>query len=180
MRFTFAISTFFFFFLRADFVDFSTVNSAFMHCSRIHKHHFSVTFSLKMGFTVLFTHLKIILLQCFQFSIFNFNKINSIQTDPYYLIIELFTSVSIILCDPPGTHRDIIVKNLHMSLHYFNYNSCQAVRALALGNCNAILFYNSKNHFIIYTILFYNSSTSQTSIFIKILFFNLSLLFFSN
>ena len=45
------------------------------------------------------------------------------------------------------------------------------VRALALGNCNAILFYNSKNHFIIYTILFYNTSTSQTSICIKILFF---------
>ena len=33
-----------------------------------HKHHFSATFSLKMGPTVLFTHLKIILLQCFQFS----------------------------------------------------------------------------------------------------------------
>ena len=32
-----------------------------------YKSHFSVTFSLKMGFTVLFTHLKIILLQCFQF-----------------------------------------------------------------------------------------------------------------
>ena len=31
---------------------------------------------------VLFTHLKIILLQCFQFSIFNFSKISSIQTDP--------------------------------------------------------------------------------------------------
>ena len=31
---------------------------------------------------VLFTHLKIILLQCFQFSIFNFNKISSVQTDP--------------------------------------------------------------------------------------------------
>ena len=30
-----------------------------------HKHHFSVTFSLKMGSTTLFTHLEIILLQCF-------------------------------------------------------------------------------------------------------------------
>ena len=37
-----------------------------------HKPHFSATFSLTMGLTVLFTHLKIILLQCFQFSIFNF------------------------------------------------------------------------------------------------------------
>ena len=36
---------------------------------------------LKMGLTVLFTHLKIILLQCFQFSVSA--KISSIQTDPY-------------------------------------------------------------------------------------------------
>ena len=63
------VFSFFFFFSRASFVDFSTVNSAFMHCSRTHKHHFSVTFSLKMSLTILFTHLKIILLQCFQFSI---------------------------------------------------------------------------------------------------------------
>ena len=32
---------------------------------------FSTKFSLKMGLTALFTHLKIILLQCFQFSVFN-------------------------------------------------------------------------------------------------------------
>ena len=43
------------------------VNSAHMHCLRTHKFHFLSTFSLKMGLTVLFTHLKIILLQCFQF-----------------------------------------------------------------------------------------------------------------
>ena len=42
----------------------------------------SVNSALKMGLTVLFTHLKIILLQYFQFSVFNFSKINSIQTDP--------------------------------------------------------------------------------------------------
>ena len=40
---------------------------------KTHKSHFSTTFSLKMGLTVLFTHLKIILLQYFQFS-----KISSI------------------------------------------------------------------------------------------------------
>ena len=40
----------------------SAMNSARMHYSRTHKLHFSVTFSLKMGPTVLFTHLKIILL----------------------------------------------------------------------------------------------------------------------
>ena len=41
---------------------------------------FLSNFSLKMGPTSLFTHLKIILLQCFQFSVFSFNKISSIQT----------------------------------------------------------------------------------------------------
>ena len=43
-----------------------------MHRSRTHKFHFSATFSLKMDSTVLFTHLKNILLQCFQFSVFSF------------------------------------------------------------------------------------------------------------
>ena len=37
-----------------------------------HKLHFSSIFSLKIGPTVLFTHLKIILLQYFQFSFFSF------------------------------------------------------------------------------------------------------------
>ena len=44
-----------------------------------HKLHFSATFSLKMGLTALFTHFKIILLQYFQFSIFNFSKISGSQ-----------------------------------------------------------------------------------------------------
>ena len=43
-----------------------------------HKLHFLSIFSLKMGLTLLFTHLKIILLQYFQFSVFNFSKISSI------------------------------------------------------------------------------------------------------
>ena len=42
-----------------------------VHCSWTHKFHFSATFSLKMGRTVLFTHLKIILLQ--YFSVFSFS-----------------------------------------------------------------------------------------------------------
>ena len=54
------------------------------------------------------------------------------------------------------------------------------VRALALENANAILFYHSKNSLYHYTILFYNTSTSQNSISIKILFFNLSILLLSN
>ena len=42
-----------------------------VHCLWTHKFHFSITFSLKMGLTILFIYLKIILLQ--YFSIFNFN-----------------------------------------------------------------------------------------------------------
>ena len=62
-------------------VDFSAVNSASVYCLCSHKFHFSTIFSLKIGPTVLFTHLKIILLQYFQFSVFNFSKISFIQTD---------------------------------------------------------------------------------------------------
>ena len=47
---------------------------------RTHKPLFSTKLSLKIGLTALFIHLKIILLQYFQISIFN--KINGIQTDP--------------------------------------------------------------------------------------------------
>ena len=42
-----------------------------IYYSWTHKFHFSVNFSLKISHTVLFTHLKIILLQ--QFSVFSFN-----------------------------------------------------------------------------------------------------------
>ena len=44
-----------------------------------YKLHFLAKFSLKMGSIALFTHLKMILLQYFQFSIFNFSKISFIQ-----------------------------------------------------------------------------------------------------
>ena len=60
----------------------STVNSAFVHCLQSHKLHFSITFLFKMGLTVLFTHLKIISLQCFQFQFSVSAKISSIQTHP--------------------------------------------------------------------------------------------------
>ena len=59
----------FFFFSQLQLLTKSSVNSASVHCSRTHKLHFLTTFSLKMGPTALFTHLKIILLQYFQFSI---------------------------------------------------------------------------------------------------------------
>ena len=71
----------------------STVNSAQMYCSRTHTFHFSATFLLKMGPTILFTHLKIILLQCFQFQFSVSVKINSIQTDPLCATIEIHFSL---------------------------------------------------------------------------------------
>ena len=73
---------FFFFFFKLAFVDFFMVNIAPMHCLRTHKLQFLVIFSLKIGHTVLFTHLKIISLQCFYFQFSVSAKINCIQTDP--------------------------------------------------------------------------------------------------
>ena len=90
------------------------MNSASVHCLWTHKFHFLSPFSLKMGLTALFTHLKIILLQCFQFSVFNFNKISSIQTDPkcdlcfyqHYCLCFLATK----LVSPPTQTRNINLK----------------------------------------------------------------------
>ena len=53
-----------------------------------HKFHFSAIFSLKMGPTALFTHLKIISLQCFQFQFSISAKISLIQTDHKLQIIR--------------------------------------------------------------------------------------------
>ena len=55
-----------------------------VYCSQIHKFHFSATFSLKMGPTILFTHLKIILLQYFSvFSLsFQFSAISKRTLHP--------------------------------------------------------------------------------------------------
>ena len=68
-RLHFLLLRFLFFFFLAAYVGFSSMNSTQMYCSWIHKLYFSSTFSLKMGLTTLFAHLKIILLQCFQFSV---------------------------------------------------------------------------------------------------------------
>ena len=60
----------------------------FMHCSyTVHALFIGLTTTLlrknilKMGPMALFTHLKVILLQCFQFLVFN--KISCIQMNPY-------------------------------------------------------------------------------------------------
>ena len=54
-----------------DFSNFFDQSQHIVYYSQTHKFHFSATFSLKMGPTILFTHLKIISLQCF--SVFSFN-----------------------------------------------------------------------------------------------------------
>ena len=54
-----------------------------------HKLHFSEIFSLKMGPTALFTHLKIISLQYFQFQFSVSAKIRFIQTDLFLSISNL-------------------------------------------------------------------------------------------
>ena len=71
---------FFFFFVRVN------SNLTWVHCSCTVQHclytvqHCLCTVyvlkKLKMGPTILFTHLKIILRQCFQFSVFSNNKLN--------------------------------------------------------------------------------------------------------
>ena len=92
-------SFFFFLFLCTRFswgtkVTVHTVRLLFKHCFVLFTH-FSVTFLLKMGSMILFTHLKIILLQCFQFSA----KISCIQTDPLWkvlFVILLWFSLGVI------------------------------------------------------------------------------------
>ena len=86
LRFSLFFFSFFFFFVQPAFVDFFTVNNVSVHCLQIHKFHFSAIFSLKMGLTALFIHLKIILLQCFQFQFLVSAKISSIQTYPKSII----------------------------------------------------------------------------------------------
>ena len=87
MRLRLHFSILFFFFARIWETNTATVHALFMnsshkvwlvlsfhhkfYCSWTDKFHFSATFSLKMGLTVLFTHLKIILLQ--YFSVFSFS-----------------------------------------------------------------------------------------------------------
>ena len=85
--------------------DRSSVNSTSVHYLRIHKFHFLLIFSLKIGPTVLFTHLKIILLQCFQFSIFSNNKFNPNTPSMsliclvfMVLVLHCFSFVTIVLC----------------------------------------------------------------------------------
>ena len=80
LRFCSAFFSFFFFWFNRNswLCQLWTVHLCTIH--RSHKLYFSATFLLKMGLTALFTHLKIISLQCFQFQFLVSAKISSIQT----------------------------------------------------------------------------------------------------
>ena len=117
-------SFFFFFLVQPQQLTLSTVNSAFVHCSRSHKLHFSATFLFKMGPTALFTHLKIISLQCFQFQFSVSAKISSIQTHPlsvwpelkwgrYYLLLICEVIIIVII--------NIRVWLIYVLIVYINY-----------------------------------------------------------
>ena len=125
--FVLRISPFFFFFflVQPALVDFSTVNSAFVHYSRTHKFHFSTIFSLKMGSTALFTHLKIILLQCFQFQFSVSTKISSIQTDPEHYQIEPRKEYKIL--SPPREWDMIAIYGLKFKVAHLNIKSIVSI-----------------------------------------------------
>ena len=102
-----------------------------MHYSRTHKFHFSAIFSLKMGPTVLFTHLKIILLQYFQFSVFSFSKISSIQTDPQCVILS---STHVFLhCCPTIFFVCCVLFVCMWFIYFFVFVQCLCVCVFYLG-----------------------------------------------
>ena len=72
----------------------------------------NVNLTLKLGLTALFTRLKIILLQCFQFSVFSFqfSAINDIQTDLNYQFFFSFYFVEkmlIVICGLLGCQKNM-------------------------------------------------------------------------
>ena len=72
----------------------TVVSHQWIQCTvyETHKLFFSATFSLKISPTVLFTHLKIILLQYFQFLVLS--KISDIQTYPKCKLIHVYINSS--------------------------------------------------------------------------------------
>ena len=125
-------SAFFFFFFEkrilAKFMLFQQV-SCTVHGT--YKPLFSAKLSLKMGHTTLFTHLKIILLQCFQFL-----AISGIQTHPQYTfgsklkcrLILLFCLFLLLFMSPTAFFGIIhefyctISTNFYLYLLYFQQN----------------------------------------------------------
>ena len=81
-------SLLFFFLVQPAIVDFVNYEQCIRALFTIPQIILSATFLLKMGPTILFTHLKIISLQCFQFQFSISAKINSIQTHPLSKIFQ--------------------------------------------------------------------------------------------
>ena len=178
---------FFFFFFSATMVDPFFCEQ--VHCSRTYKLHFLSTFSLKIGPTVLFTHLKIILLQYFQFSIFNFSKISSIQTDPknlvYFLVYHMHQISNYDQCSIIWHYVTVWITlilastfpKLHFSFFFFFFCSAAIVDFVNCEQCIHALFtvpqitlFNNffiKNgsHSTIYTFKNYFATVFSVSIF---------------
>ena len=71
------------------------MNSIFVHCLRTHKFNFLSNFLLKIGPTVLFTHLKIISLQYFQFQFqFSVLLVSSIWSIHFVYALDPLTSIA--------------------------------------------------------------------------------------
>ena len=103
-----------------------------MHCSWDSQTSFLVKFLLKMGSTALFTHLKIILLQYFQFLVFMYSAISGIQTnhtcvlgmDEICQLILLFSLFLLLFMTP--SHFLILFMGLTVLFHLiftFIYNT---------------------------------------------------------
>ena len=88
------------------------------YCSRIVVALFIYLKILKMGPIILFTHLKIILLQCFQFSISA--KISSIQTNSIYIFL-VFISHSL------SIRLDCAFCTYAFSLFFFQRMNCKII-----------------------------------------------------
>ena len=95
---TYCICVSFFLFFIHTFLWLLVFPVGLVHCSRDPQTFFLTKFSLKMSLTALFTHLKINLLQCFQFSVLS--KISYIQihlTSHIYQVIIWRNSLTVII-----------------------------------------------------------------------------------
>ena len=79
---------FFFFFSQNIWLFMWTMHG--VHCLQTYKFYFLATFLLKMGLTILFTYLKIILLQYFSIFSFNFQFSTVSKQTPRFNDLELY------------------------------------------------------------------------------------------
>ena len=132
-----------------------------VHCSRDPQVLFLANFSLKFGFTALFTHLKIILLQCFQFSIFSNKRYPNrslVSSIPLYQLLSLFLLLNISV---------LYLKNIifYYFKNYFIYYTIQFYNSSNISNSISFvtLF---KYSFLFFSYYFSLSSSSSLSLFL--------------